>query len=129
MAESLSEVKVVIDTRSVRCSATGTVTGAVFVNLGEKSFPEEDWSDLVLAVVRGWIEAVLRLLENQSDTSELMFLDGPFWLQVTRGRSETWVIECLTNRVKPRTECLQETSWRPFVASLVAAAEGFGVRS
>lgn len=118
-----ASAKVVVDVGSISSTSSGTVTAVVFVDFGRTCFPEKNWSDLVVTVIRGWSDAILRMLNEQTTGAELMFYDGPFWLRVTQAGEKTWTVECLLDHVKPKKEYEQEIEWRPFVASLIISAE------
>jgi hypothetical protein len=50
-----------LDFDSLRVSDKGSITGDVWVELGEKSFPEQNWSDVPTAVTSAFLDAAVRL--------------------------------------------------------------------
>jgi len=45
---------------------------------------------MVLAVLRGWIEAIDKLIKKDVDQERLFFMDGPFEIRVLKKDSDLW---------------------------------------
>jgi len=55
----------------------GTISGLIYFETEKGPFPEEGWSDLVVAFARAWIEALIRIAST-SDREHVWFMDGPY---------------------------------------------------
>ncbi len=62
---------------------TGTSKGGrIWLDFGEKCFPEEKWYDLPGTLLEYWLPALRSFADGHTDFCKLGFLDGPYavWL-------------------------------------------------
>jgi hypothetical protein len=79
----MSSFALVIDPGSLRCYSNGSVSGVVYANAGDVSFPEKNWTDLVVSVVIEWLNTVAKLESGASRRERFHFLDGPFAIDLS----------------------------------------------
>jgi hypothetical protein len=84
---------------SLRQSASGSITCNFCVRVNGFVFPDRGWSDFVVVVLSGWFEAGTRLTRGQR-TAELVFMDGPFVINVTSSGVGVCSIEFLRRETK-----------------------------
>ncbi len=65
-------------------SESKNITGIVYWQAGETSFPESDWNDFVLIVLIWWVDGLIDLVGGVADTRKMRFMDGPFAINVER---------------------------------------------
>lgn len=66
-------------------SRSGSITGEIWFQVGEISFPEPLWSDFTIVVLEWWINAIRELEHARSEVSKkLIFMDGPFYNHAPR---------------------------------------------
>ena len=63
-------------------SSTGSKWVAIWIVLDGTAFPESGWTDFPLIVLRWWVEAALE--HSRVDVVEWRFMDGPFWIELSR---------------------------------------------
>ena len=68
---------------SLRFSNGKRLTGNIYLRWEDVSFPEEDWNDFVDVVLLWWWDALVGLKEGAGGC-ELRFMDGPFWVRMTK---------------------------------------------
>jgi hypothetical protein len=68
------------------------------------------------------VEAVIRLLDGQSSTAKLMFMDGPYWMTLTPQADQAWLVECFAGHEKPAVEHARKIDSLSFTSSLLSAA-------
>lgn len=73
-----------VDHRSLCFGTEGVVTGRIILRYGNICFPEAGWNDFVAVVLSWWVEAAIDLCGPTGKSRELRFMDGPFWVDVTR---------------------------------------------
>ena len=56
----------------------------ICVRLDERFFPDPEWTDMAYPILCMWAEALHPLQLGTSTKCRLNFLDGPWWLEVTR---------------------------------------------
>jgi hypothetical protein len=83
---------VVVDAGSLTRSKMGQVSGTFHIEISQTSFPSSDWSDLVVAVLLGWLDELRRLDAGSRARTRLPFMDGPFALDVEPLSGEQWHI-------------------------------------
>ncbi len=54
------------------------------VRLDERFFPDPEWTDMAYPILCMWAEALHPLQLGTSTKCRLNFLDGPWWLELTR---------------------------------------------
>jgi hypothetical protein len=64
--------------------STGSKWAAIWIVLDGTAFPESGWTDFPLTVLRWWVEAALELLHNRVGVVEWRFMDGPFWIEISK---------------------------------------------
>ena len=94
--------------------SSGGIAGPVWLDSEGRCFPEENWSDLSVAVVRGFVHFTRELIGAKAgERRDVNFFDGPFF--VTLAKVEDDRIECSTNgggRVADWTATMPLTEWR-----------------
>ena len=78
-------VKVTFDELFTR-SRSGAIWGRVYFEIGDDdSFPNREWTDLVAAFLRIWLEVLLRSVQVGEESQRAEFLDGPFGVDMSTG--------------------------------------------
>ncbi len=57
------------------------VSGSIWLELGGRSFPEYDWSDMVLSVVGSLGDAIRSA--RAGETADFYFFEGPFFVKIS----------------------------------------------
>ena len=79
---------VVVDLDSLKQSGS-EITGVIFLQLGERAFPEVRWNDSVTVILSWWL-ATIKNHEN-----DFSFMDGPFSFKVKGAELELWISDKL----------------------------------
>ena len=58
--------------------------GRIWLDFGEKCFPEEGWYDLPGTLLEFWIPALQSFADGHTDFCKLGFMDGPYAVWLTR---------------------------------------------
>ena len=77
--------------------------GVIYLQVGSKAFPGMHWDDFVVAILGGWIETIIQLIESGDDQCQLMFMDGPFSVHVVESSDDSWTLRCVARHAN-RTE-------------------------
>jgi len=73
-----------LDIESLAQSKLGTITGIVYWRFDNEVFPDNCWSDLIVAVLAHWTDCALRIANGTSNKEGLRFMDGPYGIICTR---------------------------------------------
>lgn len=68
----------IITPSSFNRSSLGSVSGEIYLQMGNSFFPEKHWSDLVVPVAAEWVRATANIIFGNSTWEEVFFMDGPF---------------------------------------------------
>lgn len=119
--ENTEPFQVVVKPESFQRSARGQITGEIWVSVGGDVFPGPRWSDLVVAVLHGWLYEALEFSRDGPDTIRLHFMDGPFAIDVERQDSTRCQVTFLE---RPNKEAIVASyvSARQVMTALVATA-------
>lgn len=63
---------------------SSSTQGEVFFSLGEFDFPFPHWNDFVATILGWWLEELRRFRLKEIDRATLLFMDGPFEVEVCR---------------------------------------------
>ncbi len=77
-----SSVRHIVRVGPLERSASGTILGVIYLDLDTRAFPDAQWSDFPVVILAWWIDAVGPLLSGPTRSTELRFMDGPFWVEV-----------------------------------------------
>jgi hypothetical protein len=93
-------MRIVFDESTLR-QGTGvgrSITGVVYLDLGELCFPCEGWNDFAVVIAGGWLDA-LQKFEGGLDCEVILhFMDGPYRVVVTSAADEQVRIRCVEDR-------------------------------
>ncbi|HEY1903680.1 MAG TPA: UDP-N-acetylglucosamine 2-epimerase [Terracidiphilus sp.] len=78
-----SPLEIVVDPGSMTRSQKGTIFGLITFVVAEKTFPSPGWTDLVVALMGVWIEAVGMVLTGQRNHAQVHFYDGPYSIDLS----------------------------------------------
>jgi hypothetical protein len=86
-------MRVLTEPTSFQIKKNGAVIGNIWLNFNGRNFPEEKWSDFVSVLLLWWFKEWIRLSENNAEKVVLMFMEGPFQVNLTRIEEEKIKIE------------------------------------
>ena len=66
----------------------------ICVRLDERFFPDPEWTDMAYPILCMWAESLHPLQMGTSTKCRLNFLDGPWWLEVTRAEDALQIVGC-----------------------------------
>ncbi len=116
-------MRVVFDPASLHQSSRGAITAVVYFDFGaDQQFPVAGWNDFVV-VVAGWWLAGLQELAGASSEVKLRFMDGPYWITVTRQDSDTVCLRCTEDRSGADAPGEFVTSWKEFSTEVRSLAD------
>ena len=108
------------DPETLHRSKLGSITGTFSLNMDRIRFPSASWSDFVVVIVGWWIEA----LRSNDRTIQLSFMDGPYYLRVSRQAGPEALVEC----IESRGQDLVKGSFRIDILELRQKVEDVGIR-
>ncbi len=59
-----------------------SVFGVVYFQENDFYFPDENWNDFIVILFEWWSSSIFKLLNNESISEDLSFMDGPFMVRV-----------------------------------------------
>lgn len=98
MKEANKKFSLVIKTETLERYKSGSITGIIYFDFGDKKFPELGWYDFVVVILGWWLEGVKKILKNFSENEELDFMDGPLHLNLIKRSDEIYLLECIHSR-------------------------------
>lgn len=111
-----------VNTNTLAISASGMISGVIFLRGEESSFPEDTWNDAPVTLLTWWLEELTRLQSGHAATACCQFMDGPFSFDVSQSDGE-FILKC--QRQRPHATQVVLESRAPsavFMEGLVAAA-------
>lgn len=88
----MEKVRIVIDEGTLELTSLRQVSGVIYVQLSERSFPSQGWHDLCASVLSMWLFSMNRYLLGLDETATLYFMDGDYALKlIHQGNQQTIV--------------------------------------
>ena len=112
---------IVVSKESFSISTTGMVTGEIWFEFSEFSFPEKHWNDFVAVVLSWWCEA-MNSIRYLGENSILRFMDGPYEVQASRVASDSIKLSFAEGRSR-RVAHTSQVSVKDFKNSLIRASQ------
>ncbi len=75
-----------------------SVTGVIYFDFAGAYFPGEQWSDFPVVITKWWLDALEKLQRGFDSEVKLYFMDGPYWLTLTRQDGDDVQIRCIEDR-------------------------------
>ena len=79
-------MKVVVLPESYEKTASGAVSGKIYLQCEDHCFPDCAWFDFPVVILGWWLEALHRLSTRASKQEELVFMEGPFRMTLSEPR-------------------------------------------
>ena len=105
----------------VASALRSSISGTLFIGLGDVCFPAQHWGDYVLPTLNWWIENAQRLNFAEQDVKNI-FMDGPYTFHLRRSRGRDDLSITLGEGVR-RTTGVYTISYRRYLATLRGAAK------
>lgn len=71
-------------------SKNNSITGVIYFQNNEVTFPNNKWTDLIVPILLNWSEQLISLSKNESNTEVLQFLDGPYSTRIDEVSRNQW---------------------------------------
>jgi hypothetical protein len=81
-----------IDQDSIRKCHNNIFTGTIYVEVGDKQFPEKNWNDFFLIILNFWLQEIVEMKKSSIGNGNFSFMDGPLKFTVKKNEN-LWVME------------------------------------
>lgn len=71
-------LKVFVNPATVEVGSSGTVSGAIWVEVNGREFPEAGWYDFPVRLLLTWFRSSEQLVSGRSGSEQFYFMDGPY---------------------------------------------------
>jgi hypothetical protein len=105
-------------------SPAGLVWTGVCLRVGDLAFPDARWTDFAVVVLGWWVRVLLALIRGAKDRQEVMFMEGPFSVEVQVTSNITWQVTCIERGPRRLTRAHAAIESRSLLDSAVQAGEG-----
>jgi hypothetical protein len=82
-------IEVAVNTKTLARSASGAITGEIYLRGAGRNFPDGRWSDFPVVVLAWWIDGLHKVSTGQESSYVGHFMDGPYAFVVKRGEGNT----------------------------------------
>jgi hypothetical protein len=93
--EPILRAALIVDSESSGRSQSGLVWAGLYFRLGDVSFPADGWTDSVVVVLSWWIEAMVDLASGAGTRHEVMFMEGPYSVEIEPVSDAVWRVRCV----------------------------------
>jgi hypothetical protein len=95
----MNDLSLFTDPASFAMSSAGSISGVLSLRLCDEFFPEERWNDLVLPICGSWLESLIRIVRNETQSATVRFMDGPFLARLVSSQ-DSIAIDLVESRLK-----------------------------
>ena len=89
-----------VDTKSFELTSFNLIVGVISFNLSGYYFPSEKWYDFPVHLLGWWLNDLLIAIDENLNTIDMTFMDGPFKLRINCRTDETWEVICIERSVE-----------------------------
>ena len=115
-------MKIIVNDDDYIIERSGSVYTTLYVDIDGYFFPHKYWADLTLPVLEYWSWYCMRARYAENHRFKLIFMTGPFWLDVFKDEDDNVTIECKNDRhLTLQTEAVTKMSYKEFVALVYKA--------
>lgn len=101
----MEKVRIVIDEGTLELTSLRQVSGVIYVQLSERSFPSQGWHDLCASVLSMWLFSMNRYLLGLDETAALYFMDGDYALKLIHQGNQQTIVRFM----EPNDVCFMES--------------------
>jgi len=83
--QALGPLRIMVNPAAMSRSMRGTIFGHVSFFIGEQAFPSADYTDLAVAFICVWLEAVVKVFTGQRNYARVRFYHNPYSVDVSSG--------------------------------------------
>lgn len=115
----LEKVRIVVDEGTLKLTSLGQVSGVIYVQMSERSFPSQGWHDLCASILSMWLFSMNRYLLGLDETATLYFMDGDYALKLIHQSNQQTIVRFM----EPNDVCCMESEIDiPYFAKQMLAA-------
>lgn len=92
----MKKVKLCINENSLE-KYKETITGVIYLDFDDFSFPEKNWNDFIIVIMNNWIKSINNIKLGISEYTDLLFFDGSFYLKIKMIDKDNCFVECIEN--------------------------------
>ena len=119
----MTNVRIVVDAKTIRSGSAGPVTGNVWIMLGHLAFPFQNWNDFVVVILEAWAAAVVRMLRGVSEHERVHFMDGPYVVEVSCVSEGVLRLRAIERARQELERACEDTRALDFINGLLDCAE------
>lgn len=86
--------EIYLDFKSIK-KVNSTVTGVISLKINGVFFPEKEWNDFIIVLIKNWLDSSYSLLYEKSDYEEFFFIDGPYFFRTKKRDPLSCYLECI----------------------------------
>lgn len=119
----MSGVCFAADVETLKISSRGSVTGKIFLEIGECEFPSHEWNDFVVVIIEWWATALRKLLKETSSQELIDFMDGPYAVEIRSALPGKFVVRGLQGSNRNVEVAVGEVEAMSFIAQFIDCAQ------
>ncbi len=113
-----TETHLVTELGNLNVRPQGPATAGIWLTSNGSHFPMTGWNDFIVVVLGWWVAAVLRLLQNDSASERIHFMDGPYAVEISRMSSGRFQLRMFAGPNGGREVAVGEAKAREFISEL-----------
>jgi hypothetical protein len=90
--------EVIVKVRALQLAHMDLITGIISVSCNGEWFPETNWRDFPVRLLGTWINEIVSAFDQGASNIQLMFMDGPYYIDLTHIAGMTWGLQFCERR-------------------------------
>jgi hypothetical protein len=119
----MGAITVQTEVTSLEQSKSQAITGVIYFDFVNHQFPEKGWNDFIVVVLCWWLSALKSIAFEDSDSEELLFMDGPLYINVKKLNNGLYCVECFDRGVNRDVKFSAEYQLADILDSVLCAAK------
>jgi hypothetical protein len=113
-----TETHLVTELGELNVRLQGPAIAGIWLTINGSHFPMIGWNDFIVVVLGWWTAAILRLLQNESASERIHFMDGPYAVEISRMKSGRFQLRTFAGPDGGHEVAVGEAAVKPFVSEL-----------
>lgn len=99
--KSADGIQLLIDSASLYRRERGPIWGRVCLLIGDRFFPNDEWTDIAVGFCVNWLHALRQLVSKETTAETVYFMDGPFRADMKLTSAESVEVVLVNDRRTP----------------------------
>ena len=117
---------IVVSSVNLKTNDMSSIISNFYIDMQGNCFPCFEWTDFTGTIIQWWTNEMLSIEDKDTHRTKLMFMDGPFYLNVAKDACKKLTIQCIDSRNNHETSVYEfSCDYIEFLYNLILALKNY----